>query len=140
MFRRGDRPPALVTTGPATDSDTAGEIGQAGTQVLVGGESIFKDLTAGGRLQLGTWLDDRQSRSLMLRGWFAGEESFGFTRNQDSLAVITRPFLNVSGNQPEEQDTQVVAFPDRANGSLTCLLYTSPSPRDRTRSRMPSSA
>ena len=24
--------------------------------------------------------------------------------------------------------------------SLTCLLYTSPSPRDRTRSRMPSSA
>ena len=25
-------------------------------------------------------------------------------------------------------------------GSLACLLYTSPSPRDRTRSRMPSSA
>ena len=25
-------------------------------------------------------------------------------------------------------------------GLLTCLLYTSPSPRDRTRSRMPSSA
>ena len=25
-------------------------------------------------------------------------------------------------------------------GSNTCLLYTSPSPRDRTRSRMPSSA
>ena len=26
------------------------------------------------------------------------------------------------------------------NHSPTCLLYTSPSPRDRTRSRMPSSA
>ena len=26
------------------------------------------------------------------------------------------------------------------NGYETCLLYTSPSPRDRTRSRMPSSA
>ena len=25
-------------------------------------------------------------------------------------------------------------------GSIDCLLYTSPSPRDRTRSRMPSSA
>ena len=25
-------------------------------------------------------------------------------------------------------------------GEITCLLYTSPSPRDRTRSRMPSSA
>ena len=27
-----------------------------------------------------------------------------------------------------------------ADGLLGCLLYTSPSPRDRTRSRMPSSA
>ena len=27
-----------------------------------------------------------------------------------------------------------------SDGSRTCLLYTSPSPRDRTRSRMPSSA
>ena len=27
-----------------------------------------------------------------------------------------------------------------AQTSMTCLLYTSPSPRDRTRSRMPSSA
>ena len=27
-----------------------------------------------------------------------------------------------------------------AQSNLTCLLYTSPSPRDRTRSRMPSSA
>ena len=27
-----------------------------------------------------------------------------------------------------------------APNSATCLLYTSPSPRDRTRSRMPSSA
>ena len=26
------------------------------------------------------------------------------------------------------------------DGTYTCLLYTSPSPRDRTRSRMPSSA
>ena len=27
-----------------------------------------------------------------------------------------------------------------AHSYMTCLLYTSPSPRDRTRSRMPSSA
>ena len=29
---------------------------------------------------------------------------------------------------------------DSINTESTCLLYTSPSPRDRTRSRMPSSA
>ena len=30
--------------------------------------------------------------------------------------------------------------PDSGNPNTSCLLYTSPSPRDRTRSRMPSSA
>ena len=29
---------------------------------------------------------------------------------------------------------------EEKNDSYSCLLYTSPSPRDRTRSRMPSSA
>ena len=32
-----------------------------------------------------------------------------------------------------------IMYKDR-DGNKTCLLYTSPSPRDRTRSRMPSSA
>ena len=31
-------------------------------------------------------------------------------------------------------------FVEDGEGIRTCLLYTSPSPRDRTRSRMPSSA
>ena len=31
-------------------------------------------------------------------------------------------------------------FIDKKNEDGSCLLYTSPSPRDRTRSRMPSSA
>ena len=34
----------------------------------------------------------------------------------------------------------VVKKIDEAGQGKTCLLYTSPSPRDRTRSRMPSSA
>ena len=45
----------------------------------------------------------------------------------------------------DEIDGRIVVLrkSDRANNLLqfhTCLLYTSPSPRDRTRSRMPSSA
>ena len=35
---------------------------------------------------------------------------------------------------------QVFSVGPRASVRLSCLLYTSPSPRDRTRSRMPSSA
>ena len=39
-----------------------------------------------------------------------------------------------------EKIKEYVRVLDDDNPYYTCLLYTSPSPRDRTRSRMPSSA
>ena len=42
-----------------------------------------------------------------------------------------------------QSSPEIVALPGRIKpfaDALRCLLYTSPSPRDRTRSRMPSSA
>ena len=50
-----------------------------------------------------------------------------------------RDIFYLSGADQEE--TILVLFPDATNPKhKDCLLYTSPSPRDRTRSRMPSSA
>jgi hypothetical protein len=120
LFPRGDRlPPLITTTTDANpDAETAGELGQDGTQIVVGGDSILKSLRVGGRLTLGTWIDNQQCRSLVLRGWFAGEDTFGFSANQDQIAVITRPFLNVSDDQAAAQDTQLIAFPDRLDGSV----------------------
>ena len=48
---------------------------------------------------------------------------------------ILQVWQHVSGNKrkPKEVDTE-------STWNRVCLLYTSPSPRDRTRSRMPSSA
>ena len=43
------------------------------------------------------------------------------------------------GSAPVKGEGAAVTYDD-AQESYTCLLYTSPSPRDRTRSRMPSSA
>ena len=37
-------------------------------------------------------------------------------------------------------EAKIKAEDGKLDGEITCLLYTSPSPRDRTRSRMPSSA
>ena len=52
-----------------------------------------------------------------------------------SLRIIIKEYLNASNYFIEENQTKYL------NALLdTCLLYTSPSPRDRTRSRMPSSA
>ena len=50
--------------------------------------------------------------------------------------------LNVSGNSTITGilTASEYRFPDYGNTNYTCLLYTSPSPRDRQKSRMPSSA
>lgn len=117
MFRNGDGLPPLVTSGPDSDADTAGQLGQVGTSVLFPSGTVLKDMTAGGRLMLGTWLDSRQCRSLTLRGWFAGEESYGFHLDGDTTPVIARPFFNIS-DAPPQQDTQLIAFPERADGFL----------------------
>ena len=53
---------------------------------------------------------------------------------EDRSHLTDRPYTII--NMSSINDT--VAIPDYL--AYTCLLYTSPSPRDRTRSRMPSSA
>ena len=80
--------------------------------------------------------------------------------NQDTLTVYTsrqpqliEPILDkyseatgidivlLSGNaQQLLERIEVEGINSPADLFITCLLYTSPSPRDRTRSRMPSSA
>ena len=46
--------------------------------------------------------------------------------------------LGVDGRHADQQVRGAIVLPHGTG--KTCLLYTSPSPRDRTRSRMPSSA
>ena len=53
-------------------------------------------------------------------------------------------FGNLAKDLSEEEckriANEVVTGYEKDKGTISCLLYTSPSPRDRTRSRMPSSA
>ena len=58
--------------------------------------------------------------------------ALGFAQQGADLAVF-----DLDGAALEVTATDLRAFGGRVH---TCLLYTSPSPRDRTRSRMPSSA
>ena len=48
--------------------------------------------------------------------------------------------LERAGCKPDNLKLIVLTHGDFDHTSNACLLYTSPSPRDRTRSRMPSSA
>ena len=75
----------------------------------------------------------------------------------DATTTVTGPstdvFCNSLGVERKTDPAAAHTIPNEADppvciahsatiteGSSTCLLYTSPSPRDRTRSRMPSSA
>lgn len=119
MFPKGDRLPPLVTTGPDDDPDTAGQLGETGTEILYGDERVLHKLRAGGRLTLGTWIDQSCCRSLVGRGWYAGRDTDTFSTNESQQPVITRPFFNVTDGEVPAQDTQIVAFPDRATGSIS---------------------
>ena len=67
-----------------------------------------------------------------------------------AIASLAAGYFVAQGSQPKNpviDDSVIFVYPQTrslAEVSLTdmngCLLYTSPSPRDRTRSRMPSSA
>ena len=63
---------------------------------------------------------------------------------QEQLWFLEHPPLYTSGTSARAEDLlnpgAFDVFEAGRGGEYTCLLYTSPSPRDRTRSRMPSSA
>ena len=66
----------------------------------------------------------------------------GYTAAIYAARVQLKPIIyegSVTAGGALMNTTEVENFPGFADGVI-CLLYTSPSPRDRTRSRMPSSA
>ena len=67
------------------------------------------------------------------------------TNNFEGSAYLFHRNENLAGRTPsdiliDENRTRKADFSSYTYGFRLCLLYTSPSPRDRTRSRMPSSA
>ena len=65
-----------------------------------------------------------------------------------TLSFIALATIAFSGTTYAAQEGETIVITEELTklinlykeGVITCLLYTSPSPRDRTRSRMPSSA
>lgn len=113
MFRQGDHLPALATDGPLDST------GGSSPQIFAGREKAFEDVTAGGRLTIGAWLDNYKDRHVVGRAWFAGEQTFGFNGDQNSHPTLVRPFFNVTDGVTPADDILVVATPDQASGQLT---------------------
>ena len=66
----------------------------------------------------------------------------------DIYAVVETPQMPVNGDADDpaiwinelDKSNSLIFGTDKYNGIYSCLLYTSPSPRDKRQSRMPSSA
>ena len=60
----------------------------------------------------------------------------------DNDVISGKDLISIKKNSTEGNKSQIEAVFDLklTDEDKICLLYTSPSPRDRTRSRMPSSA
>ena len=81
--------------------------------------SILDELFALGRVQ--QYIDDPQISDIVINGC-------------DTVWLTYRTGLKVQGEPVADSDEHLIELVQ------TCLLYTSPSPRDRQKSRMPSSA
>ena len=71
--------------------------------------------------------------------WLPGTMSKELRTKTDTLCLKLQNIWNAAASEPPEQwDAKFVV--EEKDKMLTCLLYTSPSPRDLSTSRMPSSA
>ena len=76
----------------------------------------------------------------IFKGNLRGEAAVAHQRMSDKLqGELGEKYRLFLVDSPEGKPI-VVVLPSKNDPPIICLLYTSPSPRDRTRSRMPSSA
>ena len=141
--------------------DSAGAALAAGTKLRIAGTSTANDgrtytiaSVSGDKTTVTLLSTDAVTAGTNLSGTVSNTAYFQFTASSNlnfvdggsSADTITAPagtFVDGTGAALQAGTALSIAGTGDANASRTytiCLLYTSPSPRDRTRSRMPSSA
>jgi hypothetical protein len=101
-----------------------GALGQPGTRVLFGGNSIGGDARSGARITLGFWCDDCRDFAVEGSYFFLGQQSTRFAASSDGSTVLARPFFDPTvGTQPQA-NAELVAFPNRLAGTVNVSLTT----------------
>ena len=90
----GMETPPLVTIGPSADQP--GYIGYPGTVILAGGGRIMDDLQVGGRLQVGTWLNECGTVGLEGEYLALGGDTYHFREWSGGYPILSRPFYDVT--------------------------------------------
>jgi hypothetical protein len=123
---KGDNPPALVTTSPSGTTETAaGVLGQPGTSVLFGGNTIGTGMRSGARIVAGWWLDPTTRIEGEVFGLGTNNTSFNEASSSSGIPILARPFFNL---QTGKQDAFLLAFsgtPGTSSGNISILERSS---------------
>jgi len=109
---KGVHAPALVTTSPAG----TGALGEPGTTVLFGDETLNKRLRPGGRLTIGWWFDPNQYRGIEFQYMELDSPHRFQASSSGGCPILARPIVNATtGNN----DSVLTSSPGMINGSIT---------------------
>jgi len=113
---KGDKLPALVTTGSSAAIATAGVLGAPDTSVLFGQSTVNQDWRSGVRVRAGYWFDPGKTMGIEAHFFGLENASTDFFASSSTTPVLARPFFNTITNA---QDSQLVAFPGFATGQVS---------------------
>lgn len=110
-----DLPPIVGTSPQGTVRNDASVVGTPGYSTLYGSDIAGRDLQAGGRITLGTWLDGTHNAGIGVRFYALDGSAEHFDRVTDGSTIIGRPFFNVQLNR---EDALLVGFPGEVAGNV----------------------
>ena len=110
-----DLPPIVGTSPAGTIRNDAAVVGTAGYRTLYGDDISGRDLQAGGRITLGTWLDGTHNAGIGVRFYALDGTSEHFDQVTDGSTILGRPFYNV---QLAREDAVLIGFPGEVSGNV----------------------
>jgi hypothetical protein len=104
-----------VTTGSINDL-TPGALGQPGTRVLFGGNTVLGDAHSGVRGTAGIWLNEDHTLGVELGGFFLFPKRSNFSDSSFGSPLLFRPFTDAATGA---QTVEVVAAPGVLAGTVS---------------------
>jgi hypothetical protein len=118
---RGMNLPPLVTTSTDTAQGDAGVLGEDGTRILLGGETVNSDARSGGRIIFGLWFDPCRRLGIEADYFALKNESEGFRDSSSGTPILARPFFDIVAG---EENASLTAFPNLTAGEIAAEVET----------------
>jgi len=123
-WRKGRSVPPLAITSTDTNDLNNLRLGLDSTEVIFGGTTIGEDARPGGRITLGTWLDEAEYHGIEGRYWQLGNEEITFSASSDGDIPLGRPITDATVD-PAQATSRTLAFPQFNSDGVINISSTS---------------